>query len=100
MYYAKNGGARKVKCKNDILRPSAPHSSVGFVCRKKKKRIALILCAAAFLGFGGLHRLYVGKVGSALFHLFTFGIFGIGTVIDIILIISGNFTDSYGQPLS
>lgn len=66
---------------------------------RKKKITALILCIVGFFGFGGLHRMYVGKVGSGVLHLLTYGICGIGTIIDLISILSGGFRDSYGQPL-
>ena len=66
---------------------------------RKSKTIALILCIIGFFGFGGLHRMYVGRVGSGVLHFFTYGICGIGTIIDLISILSGGFRDSYGQPL-
>lgn len=66
---------------------------------RKKKTVALILCILGFFGLAGLHRMYVGKVGSGVIHLFTYGICGIGTIIDLISILSGGFRDSYGQPL-
>lgn len=66
---------------------------------RKSKTVALILCIIGFFGFGGLHRMYVGKVGSGILHFFTYGICCIGTIIDLISIISGGFRDSYGQPL-
>lgn len=71
----------------------------GFVTAPKKKIIALLLCLIGFFGLSGLHRMYVGKVGSGVIYLFTYGIFCIGTVIDLISILSGGFRDSYGQPL-
>ena len=74
------------------------NSGIGFR-KKKSKTTALILCLVGFLGIAGLHRMYVGKVGSGILHLFTYGICGIGTVIDLISILSGGFRDSYGQPL-
>ena len=74
------------------------NSGIGFGPRKSKTT-ALILCLVGFLGIAGLHRMYVGKVGSGILHLFTYGICGIGTVIDLISILSGGFRDSYGQPL-
>ena len=66
---------------------------------RKSKTVALVLCIIGFLGFGGLHRMYVGKVGSGVLHFLTYGICGIGTIIDLISILSGGFRDSYGQPL-
>ena len=58
---------------------------------------ALLLCI--FLGGFGGHRFYVNKNGSAILYLFTFGLFGIGWFIDLILILIGSFTDSMGRPL-
>lgn len=66
---------------------------------RKSKMVALILCIIGFFGIGGLHRMYVGRVGSGVLHFFTYGICGIGTIIDLISILSGGFRDSYGQPL-
>ncbi len=66
---------------------------------RKKKMVALILCLIGFLGLGGLHRMYVGKVGSGVLHFLTYGVCAIGTIIDLISILSGGFRDSYGQPL-
>ncbi len=67
---------------------------------RKSKMVALVLCILGFFGLGGLHRMYVGKVGSGVLHLFTYGLCMIGTIIDLISILSGGFRDSYGQPLA
>ena len=67
---------------------------------RKSRMVALILCILGFFGFAGLHRMYVGKVGSGVLHFFTYGICVIGTIIDLIAILSGGFRDSYGQPLA
>ena len=66
---------------------------------RKSKMVALILCIIGFFGFAGLHRMYVGKVGSGVIHLCTYGLCLIGTIIDLLAILSGGFRDSYGQPL-
>jgi TM2 domain-containing membrane protein YozV len=52
----------------------------------KEKGTAYMLWAACFLGVAGLQRLYAGKIGTGLLYLFTWGLFGIGQVVDLFLI--------------
>ena len=66
---------------------------------RKSKTVALILCILGIFGLAGIHRMYVGKVGSGVLYFLTYGLCGIGTVIDLISILSGGFRDSYGYPL-
>jgi len=47
----------------------------------------------------GLQRLYVGKIGTGLLWLFTFGLLGIGTLVDLCFIVIGAFEDRDGKPL-
>lgn len=63
----------------------------------KSKMVALILCILG--GFFGLHYFYVGRIGKGLLYLCTAGLFGIGWVIDIIVIATGGFKDNAGAPL-
>jgi hypothetical protein len=61
--------------------------------RISEKRIlpALLLCI--FFGWLGVHRFYVGKIGTGIVQVLTFGGLGIWVLIDLILIIAGAFTD-------
>ena len=59
----------------------------GLVC------LLFILLLAPF----GIHRFYVGKVGTGIAYLLTFAGFGIWWLIDLILIAMGSFTDSDGR---
>ena len=52
-----------------------------------------------FLGGWGIHRFYVGKIGTGILWLFTAGCFGIGNLIDFINFMKGTFTDKNGQML-
>lgn len=49
------------------------------------KWIAFLLCF--FLGWLGVHKFYEGKAGLGVLYIFTFGLFGIGTFVDIITIL-------------
>jgi len=50
-----------------------------------------------FFGYLGIHRFMVGKVGTGLLWLFTFGFLGIGSFIDFIVILVGSFKDKQGN---
>ncbi len=65
----------------------------------KKKSTAIALCCLSFIGLGGMHRFYVGKNASGFFHLFTIGFMWIGTIIDLVSLSKGEFTDSNGLKL-
>lgn len=36
-----------------------------------------------FVGLAGIHRIYLGKYGTGILYLLTFGLFGIGQFIDL-----------------
>ena len=57
----------------------------------KSRLAAALLCW--FLGTLGIHRFYVGKIGTGIIWLLTGGILGIGALIDFIIIVVGSFRD-------
>lgn len=59
--------------------------------------VATLLCF--FLGVLGVHRFYVGKIGTGILQLITGGGLGIWYLVDLILIIVGRFRDADGRLL-
>ena len=68
------------------------------VVGSKSWLVALLLCF--FLGVIGVHRFYVGKIGTGILQIVTFGGFGIWVLIDLIMIVVGKFTDKQGYALA
>jgi TM2 domain-containing membrane protein YozV len=58
------------------------------------------LLLSIFLGALGVHRFFVGKIGTGLLQLFTFGGLGIWALIDIIMIATKQFKDKDGRIVS
>ncbi|MBS2012111.1 MAG: TM2 domain-containing protein [Deltaproteobacteria bacterium] len=69
--------------------PGAPGS--------KSFMTTLLLCV--FAGTLGVHRFYTGHTLFGVLQLVTFGGCGIWTLIDLIFILTGKYTDAQGRPL-
>jgi TM2 domain-containing membrane protein YozV len=57
--------------------------------------VLAIICF--FFGVLGIHRFLVGKIGTGVLWLFTGGLFGIGVIVDFIMLLIGTFTDKSGN---
>lgn len=77
--------------------PPQGYPQAGYPAAGKDWLTTLLLCL--FLGGIGAHRFYVGKTGSGVAQLFTMGGCGIWALVDLVMIITGSFTDVNGQPL-
>lgn len=65
----------------------------------KSRGTALLLSLACFLGFCGLHRIYLGRPISGIIQLVTAGLFGIWQLIDIVLLLCNLLRDGEGREL-
>ncbi|HUU22636.1 MAG TPA: protein kinase, partial [Phycisphaerae bacterium] len=93
------GGQLRGPPPREPVPPHVPAAAPPIYASPYKRLWAMVLGAGWFPGFGGLHRFYVGKIGTGVLWLLTWGLLGIGQLIDMILILSGRFRDRYGRPL-
>jgi hypothetical protein len=61
----------------------------------KLQIVAFILCL--LLGLLGIHRFYLGYTGMGVIYILTLGLFGIGWLIDLILLIIPNGLTPKGE---
>ncbi len=52
----------------------------------KSKGVSYFLWLFSLIGICGLNRFYIGKFGTGLLFLLTFGLFGIGIIYDLFTI--------------
>ena len=52
-----------------------------------------------FVGVLGVHRFYVGKIGTGFLMLLTLGGLGVWFLVDLILVVTGQFTNKDGEKL-
>ena len=52
-----------------------------------------------FVGVLGVHRFYVGKIGTGVLMLITLGGLGVWFLVDLLLVVTGRFTNKDGQKI-
>lgn len=73
--------------------------AVGFPGRSEKRiLVGFLLCF--FLGVFGAHRFYAGKIGTGILQLLTLGGFGLWALVDMIILVTGNFRDGDGERIT
>ncbi|NLZ03652.1 MAG: TM2 domain-containing protein [Phycisphaerae bacterium] len=80
-----------------LHQPSCHRAAPSGAVSPAKRFWALLLAVAGPVP--GLHRFYVGKIGTGVLWFFTLGLFVVGQLIDIIMILSGQFEDKNGLPV-
>ena len=61
----------------------------------RNRLTTFMLCL--LLGFLGVHRFYVGRVGSGILWLLTGGLLAVGWIYDLVMIATGEFLDEDGK---
>ena len=61
------------------------NSNIVRVGNPRNKWVALLLCF--FLGLLGGHKFYEGKAGMGVLYILTVGLFGIGVIVDFIVLL-------------
>ena len=71
---------------NSAVANASAVATTPMAMRAKNKWVAFCLCL--FLGFFGAHKFYEGKILFGIVYLFTCAFFGIGWLIDLIIILT------------
>lgn len=58
---------------------------------EKKRSTAILLCLLGLIGLGGIHRFYLRRPWTGILYFFTYGLLWVGTIIDLIGLITGIF---------
>ncbi len=76
--------------------PAAPGLTPGLAPGSSDKSFIATWLLSYLLGVFGADRFYLGKIGTAIVKLITFGGLGIWWLVDLIITLTGNATDARG----
>ena len=63
------------------------------------KGFTVVYILAWLIGYLGIHRFMVGKIGSGVAMLLTLGGLGVWWLVDLVMLALGNFKDKEGRPI-
>ncbi len=99
------GTKKKIDDKNDLNIVNVltdingiPDSGIDsdVIYSQKSKYKALFLCCLGLIGIAGLHKFYTGRKLSGVVYFFTLGYLFIGTIMDLMSIVVGDYRDANG----
>ena len=75
----------QLKVEKPKIEKPIKNKEVYFIQQPKHKWVALMYCI--FLGYFGAHKFYEGKAAAGILYFFTFGLFGVVWIYDIITLL-------------